>query len=225
MLGRATLIVTVLLGTTPAAALATPSDVAATHAYIQANYAFTRATEGQVAPGQAKIEAFNRMLAGRCPHVGAGSPEDEAAQPLSYEVAVALWSIAYRFDAGPIRAFVNAVEHLRWSDHRLTRMAQSYASGLHELAGLPMPDLCADVAAWKASGFKTVPAVTTSLDRRVEAIETKSLPASLLARYERPQDKGLEAQIVRLETKLEHTETVVGFSDWDLVLETLGLNQ
>jgi len=28
-----------------------------------------------------------------------------------------------------------------------------------------------------------------------------------------------------LETKLEHTETVVGFSDWDMLLETLGLNQ
>ena len=29
----------------------------------------------------------------------------------------------------------------------------------------------------------------------------------------------------RLETKLEHTETVTGFNDWDTLLEALGLNQ
>jgi hypothetical protein len=28
-----------------------------------------------------------------------------------------------------------------------------------------------------------------------------------------------------LEAKLEHTETVTGFNDWDSLLETLGLNQ
>ena len=33
------------------------------------------------------------------------------------------------------------------------------------------------------------------------------------------------ARTSRLETKLLNTETVTGFSDWDQILETLGLNQ
>ncbi len=226
MFRRATMIVTVLaLGMAPATAIATPQDVASTHAYIQANYAFARATEAKVGAAQAKIEALNQKLGRECPHVAAGSPETEESQPLSYEVVVALWSVSYGTDAGPIRTFVDTVRRLRWSDHRLTHIAQSYATGLHEMATLPMPDLCGDVRAWTASGFKTVPAATTSLDRRAEGIETKTIPPRLLAPYEQPADRGILARTTRLETKLLQTETVVGFSDWDLVLGTLGLNQ
>jgi hypothetical protein len=226
MFGRATMIVTVLaLGMTPATAIATPRDIAATHAYIRANYAFARATEAKVRAAQANIEALNQKLGRECPHVAAGSPQTEESQPLSYEVVVALWSVSYGTDAGPIRTFGDAVRRLRWSDHRLTHSAQSYATSLHEMAALPMPDLCGDVRAWTASGFKMVPAATTSLNRHAEGIETKTIPSRLLALYEQPADRGILARTTRLETKLMQTESVVGFNDWDLLLGTLGLNQ
>ena len=226
MRGRTATIVTVLvLGVTPATALGTPQDQASTHAYIRANYAFTRATKAKVKAAQAKIEAITHKLGEECPDVGAGSPQNEESQHLSYEVVVALWSASYATDAGPIHIFANAVRKLHWSNPKLTHMAQRYAAGLQALATLPTPGVCGDVNAWKAGGFKAVPAAAVQLDRRVEAIEPKTIPPSLLARYEQPADKAIVATTTRLETQLEHIETMVGFNDWDQALETLGLNQ
>jgi hypothetical protein len=229
MLIRATIIATALiLGMAPATATAanhTSQDLASTHAYIQANYALARATEARVAPAQAAVETLNGRLGQECPRVGAGSPENTASAPMSYEVAVALWSTSYGIDAGPIRTFAGAVKRLHWSNSRLTHLAHSYATDLYELSTLALPDLCGDVRAWQATGFRTVPADTASLDRRVEAIEPHTVPTSLLEPYVRLADKGLLARTTRLETKLLDTETVTGFSDWDQILETLGLNQ
>jgi len=213
------------LGLAPAGAIASSADVAATHAYIQANYALARAAEAEAGGTQASVVLLKQRFGRECPNVGAGSPQNEESQKLSYEAAGALWSAGYGANAGPIRAFARKVKPLRWSNPKLTRIAQSYARSLLELATLALPDLCGDVRAWTASGFKTVPAATTSLDRRAEGIETKTIPPRLLAPYEQPADRGILARTTRLETKLLQTETVVGFSDWDLVLGTLGLNQ
>jgi hypothetical protein len=226
MLGRTIMVVAVLAcGMVPATALATQRDIASTHTYIRANYAFARATEAKVKAAQNNILALNRQFGQKCPKVGAGSPQNEESQHVSYEVVVALWSASFGTDAGPIKTFGNAVKGLRWSNHKLVHIAQSYANGLRELATLPTPDICGDVLAWKSTDFKTVPTSTTQLDRRVEAIEPKTIPPSLLAPYVRPADKSILAATTRLESKLERTETVVGFNDWDLALETLGLNQ
>jgi hypothetical protein len=224
MLGRSVLFAALALGLMPAQALATPQDIAATHAYIQANYALARASVARIGVGQAKIERLNGQLARECPREGAGSPENEASQPVPHEVVVALWSIAYGTDAGPIRAFINATKRLRWSDRRLTNIAESYARSLYEMATLPLPDLCGDVRAWKASGFQLVPAATARLVQRVEAIELKTIPPRLLARYERGADSGTLAGTARLETKLEETEIIIGQNDWQQLLGTLALN-
>jgi hypothetical protein len=228
MFGRATIIATALIfAMAPATAMAkdTPQDIASTHAYIQANYALARATEAEVAPAQTAVEALKQKLGQECPLVGAGSPENTASEPMSYEVAVALWSTSYGMDAGPISTFANTVKKLHWSDPRLTQLAHSYATDLYELSALALPDLCGDVNAWKATGFQTVPADTASLYRRVQAIEPHTLPRSLLTPYVRPSDRGVLARTTHLENKLLETETVTGFSDWDQILETLGLNQ
>ena len=134
-----------------ASASAAPADVAATHSYIKANYAFARASVARIHAAHAKIAVFEARLARECPNVGKGSPENDGSQPMSYEVAVALWSLAYGVDAGPIRSFARATGSLRWSNPRLTRLARSYASDLQKLATLQMPDLCADVTEWRAA--------------------------------------------------------------------------
>src|SRR5437667_429320 len=182
---RATTLSALALALAPGAAIASSGDVGATHAYIQANYPLARA----------------------------GSPENEVAQPMSYEVAVALWAVAYGTAAGPIRTFVSAVRPLRWSNQRITRIAHQYATSLHELSTLPVPDLCADVRAWTANGFHTVPANVAQLDRRLEAIEGESVPQKLLAPFERGSDAGVAARTRGLEVKLAETEFMVGQTD------------
>jgi hypothetical protein len=227
MLGRSTIIVTALLAlvVAPAAAIASSGDAAATRSYIEANFKLTRAAEASVAPVQAKIVAFDAQLGSECPKAGEGGPENDESQKVSHEAADALWSLSYGADVDSIRAFAKTVGSLHWSNPNLTSTARHYAKTLEGLAALPLPNLCANVREWKVSDFRTIPAATLQLDERAEALEGHTIPPRLLAPYERPADRGIVAQTTRLETKLEHTETVVGFSDWDMLLETLGLNQ
>jgi hypothetical protein len=212
-------------GIAPAPAIAAPEDLTATHAFIQANYALDQALVARIGAAQAKIERTNSNLERECPHAGIGSPENEASQPISHEVVVALWSLDYGTDAGPIRTFLETAKRLRWSNHSIVRLAQGYARGLHELATLPLPNLCESVRSWKASGFQVIPAATVSLVRRVEAIEPKPIPPRLLAPYERGSDATILARTMRLEMRLEENEFVVGQSDWIQMLGTLGLNE
>jgi hypothetical protein len=227
MLGRSTIIITALLalGVAPAGAIASSGDAAATHAYIEANFKLTRAAEASVAPVQAKIVAFDAQLGSECPKAGAGGPEDDESQKVSHEAVDALWSLSYGADVGSIRAFAKTVGSLHWSNPNLNRIARHYAKTLEGLAALPLPNLCANVREWKASDFRTIPAATLQLDESAESLEGHTIPPRLLAPYERPADRSIVEQTTRLETELEHTETVVGFSDWDMLLETLGLNQ
>jgi hypothetical protein len=212
------------LAVAPVGALATPQDTAATHAYIEANFTFAQASRAKAASAQAATVHLTGRIARECRDTGAGSPENEESQKVSYEAAGALWSVTYGADAGPIRAFVRAVSPLRWSNPTLTRAAHDYARSLHELATLALPNLCADVRAWSAGSFRTIPAATVRFDKYVEAIEGHTIAPRLLAPYERPGDRNIVERTTRLETKLEHTETVIGFNDWDTLLETLGLN-
>jgi hypothetical protein len=220
-----TIIALVALGLAPAQATAATGDQVATHAYIQANYALARASVARRGAAQARIERFNDELARECPRVGIGSPENEASQPISHEVAVALWSLSYGTTAGPIRTFVATVKRLRWSNRAVTRLAQRYGTDLHELATLSLPHLCEDVRAWKATGYQVIAPAVVSLVARVEAIEPKTIPPRLLAPYERGADASILARTKGLETKLEEEEFIVGQTDWIQVLETLGLHE
>jgi hypothetical protein len=226
VLGRLGILLALLAAAVaPATAVAAPRDVASTHAYIAANYAFLQAARAGEHTVNANVAKLNQRFGAQCPKVGAGSPQNEEAQKMSYEVAGALWSTLYHTDAPAVRRFARAVESLRWSNPKLTRIAHTYITSLRELTALQVPDLCGDVRAWAADGFKTVPASTASYDRHVEAIEGKSIPPRLLAPYEQPGERTLAARATHLEVLLEHSETVVGFNDWDTLLETLGLNQ
>jgi hypothetical protein len=220
-----TILVALALALLPTQANAAPQDLAATHAYIQANYALARAMVARIGPAQAKIERLNGGLARECAHVGIGSPENEASQPVSDEVAAALWSVAYGTIAGPIGAFVRTSAHLHWSNHMITLIAQRYARSLHEMATLPLPNLCEHVRSWKASGFQVIPQVAVRIASHANSIELNPIPPRLLTPYARGSDAGLLARTARLETKLEENEFMVGQDDWIQVLQTLGLQQ
>ena len=211
------------LAMAPSPAPASPQDVAATHAAIVAGYALARAGVATIDIAQSKIESFNRKLAAECPGVGRGTPETEASQPMSYEVAVALWSIAYGSAAGPINTFARAIRPLRWTSARINRVAHTFVASLTALATIPLPDLCGDVRSWTASGFTTVPRHVLELDRRVEPLELPEIPWRVVAPYVSRGDAGRVAYIKRAERKIAEAEFVLGQNDWYQVLQTLGL--
>jgi hypothetical protein len=226
MLGRLGILAAVLVvGLTPTGAAAAPQDVASTHAYIEAAYTALHAVVTKWSAVEADVHKLDLRFHAECPAVGAGSPQSEEEQKLSYEVAGALWATGYHTDAKVVQAFVKAVKPLRWSNPAINRSARKFVTGLHEMTVLPVPNLCADVRAWGAGGFKAAPATTLEYDRHVEAIEVKEIPRRLLAPFVQPADTGLRARAEHLATQFAELEFKRGQDDWNTLLETLALNQ
>jgi hypothetical protein len=174
---------------------------------------------------EASLHRLDRKFAAECPDVGAGSPQSEAEQNLSYEVAGALWATAYHADSKFAQAFIRAVSPLRWSSPAIDRSAHKFIRGLREMTSLQVPNLCADVRSWTASGYQTIPSSTLRFDRHVEAIEVEVPSPRILSTYVQPADRGLFAKVEHLLTRFEELEFSTGQRYWDTVLETLGLNQ
>ena len=216
-------LIMVTIAAAPSPAVASTRDVAATHKAILAGYALARAGVATISVAKSKIESFNHKLSAECPGVGTGTPENEASQPMSYEIAVALWSIGYGSAAGPIKTFAKAVRPLRWTSARINRVAHSLVANLIALSTIPLPDLCGDVRAWTASGFRAIPPHVIELNRRVERLELPDIPWKLLAPYIRSGDAGRVAYIKRAESKIAEAEFVIGQDEWYRVLHTLGL--
>jgi hypothetical protein len=219
------LFATLALGFVPAGADAAARDLAATHAYIQASYRLAQASVSHIDAALAKIQRLNSKLARECPHAAAGSPQNDASQPVSGLVVVAEWSIAFGTNARPINTFANTVKRLHWSNHATTRLAQRYATSLHEMATLPTPNLCQTIATWKASGFQAPPAGVESLVRHAEAIELNKVPKRMLAPFARGTDTSTLARTERLQAEIAEAEFVHGVHDTFQLLDTLALNE
>ncbi|HXC45923.1 MAG TPA: hypothetical protein VNU24_04895, partial [Solirubrobacteraceae bacterium] len=85
-------------------------DGDSTHTTLVAAYTALRGIENSWPAMEASLNNLNRKFAAECPHVGAGSPQNESDQRLSYEVAGALWATAYHTDAKYAHAFIRAVK-------------------------------------------------------------------------------------------------------------------
>jgi hypothetical protein len=154
-----------LLAMLPASAPATSVDVASTGTFVQAYYTLVRNARAHLRAAEAVPRAVLAQVRRECPHAAAGSPQNGASTQLSNEVVGAIVLSAYHLGLPALNRFVAAAGHLRWSDRRLTRTVRSYVSDLRVLAKLAPPHVCADVGAWVASGYRTLPAATVAFDR------------------------------------------------------------
>jgi hypothetical protein len=223
--GVATPIAVLALALTPATAGAASRDVASTHTYLVASYKVLHAAVTTWSSVEASIHRLDLRFHAECPNVGAGSPQNEEDQKLSYEAAGALWATGYHTDAGIVRTYVNSLNRLRWSNPQITRDAHRLASGLEEMVALQVPDICADVRAWAANSYGAAPANVKQYDKHVENIEIHEIPRKLLVPYVQPADNGLRKRVEHLATRFEELEFVRGQADWIALLEVLGVNE
>jgi hypothetical protein len=214
------------VGAAPAGALAAPQeDISSTHAVLVAAYKTLHTVIGTWPTVEANLSRLNRKFAAECPDVGAGSPQNESGQKLSYEVTGALWATGYHTDAKTLEAFTNEVSPLRWTDTAIVHRGLKFLIGLHEMIALQLPDLCQDVRTWIAGGYNTVPADTQQFDQHVEEIEVEIPSMQMFAPYVQPFDRGLFDQVKRLIKKFDELEFRVGQNFWNTLLGTLALNQ
>jgi hypothetical protein len=199
-----------LLSFAPASALASSRDVATTDALARATDALVRAANPDVPRGLAAAKRYAGQIASQCPAAAAASPQNHEAEQLDDEVIGAMTTVGYRVAAGPVATFAHRVRGLHWSNHRLTRAVKRFTTKLVGLTRLATPDVCADVRAWAASGYQTVPAGTVAFDHHYYAVDPEAeevpLIVSLAMPYATPSDVPVLHRVERLETKLGEAE-------------------
>jgi hypothetical protein len=216
--------VTLALAIAPAAALGAPSDIASTRTYIQADYALVQAASARIPAARATFAGVLRRVKSECPGVAAGSPQDPESTELSNEVIGVMVTSAYHLDLPALSAFIRVAEHLHWSNRGLTSSVHSYAAKLKTLSVLSAPSLCADIKAWIASGFHSLPASNVAFAPRfMDAwVALGELPARL-APYERAEERGLLARTAQLENRLMNFEAGA-VETWGEIMNELALN-
>jgi hypothetical protein len=209
--------------------LATPKaaskvDIAATRDYIAADYALVHTARVNLKTGEAALESLRQTLSAECPKAAAASPENEAAEHLSNEVVGAMGVVFIRSDVPAVTAFAEAVTELHWSDGKLTRKVGVYADKLKALAALQEPDVCGDVRAWAASGYKTLQPTTMLFDHEYSAndVGIGEVPARLLAPYENARERGQLALTKQSESELVDAEARAA-EPWSKILGALDL--
>jgi hypothetical protein len=199
-------------------------NIATTRAYIQADYTLAHTARINMQTGEAAIETLRQTLGAECPMAAAASPENEAAAALSNEVIGAMSIVFIRADVQVVDGFAETVAHLLWSNPKLTRKVKAYAAKFKVLAALEMPDVCGDVRAWAASGYRTLPASTTQFDERYKAnnVGIGEVPTHLLAPYEDSSERGVLALTRQFESELVDAEARA-VAQWSKILNALEL--
>jgi hypothetical protein len=209
----------------PAVALAAPADATSTQKYIQADYALVKSAVGKLRTVEGVLAGLRRKIAGECGRAAASAPQNEASTQLSNEVIGAVVITAYDTDLPAGTNFLRAVAGLRWSSHALTRTVQAYAAKLKALKALSVPNVCADLRAWIASGYQTLPASTVRFDQQFMPnwVAIGELPTSLLAPSVRPGERATLHNAGQLESQLTDFEAAVGVSTWEEIMNALVL--
>jgi hypothetical protein len=220
-----TLAATLILATTSTPALASQGDAAATRAYIQADYTLVHTAKVNLKTSEAALQKLRRRIAAECPKAAAGSPQDRNSEQLSNELVGAMTVAAIGPDVRAVAAFASTVKRLHWSNATLTRKVHSYATRLKTLSVLPAPNVCADVKAWAASHYQTLPASAVSFDSRYYKVEVAvgEVPAKLLAPSEQAEERSVLAHAQRIEGQLSEAEANAVYT-WGHIMESLALN-
>lgn len=172
----------------PALASGRTDDASATRTYLHASEAYVRDNYPELAMRVAAIEARANEIAKECPSALTYAPRDEGFRQLAeatnstvvYAGVVPISSVVLRFS--------HAIAHLRWSNRKLTRLVRSQVVQERSIAKLALPDVCADIAAWRSSTYMALPLDATAFLARLEPIEA----------YFEERGESLEAVIVRL---------------------------
>jgi hypothetical protein len=220
----------------------TSQDRAATRALLEARYTYEQALLASAPASRAATEALASSLGGECPGVLAGAPnetlstflespshsesppqsprqrgesnrEGRQLSELQGELELALGQLPIEADRQAALTYARAVSSLRWSNNTVTALERTGAAALEwQLQSVP-PDVCADMKAWVASGYRTLSPATKVLVREREAVvrpllrvlreRVGSLPGTdPLLPYEGSQEKALAREVDVLEGDL-----------------------
>lgn len=115
--------------------------------------------------------------------------------------------------------FVSAIKHLRWSDRSVTLLVGELAEYLERTLSSKVPDVCEDIKAWAASGYKTLSPASREFQREDNGIAHVSVNArsaslstaqGMLVRYQKRYASGLLVEIEALRPKFTEMQKRLG---------------
>ncbi len=193
-----------------------PSDEAATHAYLQAEYTLAA---GLVADRTAVVGAAQAradQLAGECPGALSGAPQEglgfgprgfptpreegemslhsRQLAILKREIETSVAVASYQPDRTPLAAYARTVTALRWSDPRVAVAVAGRVKRAEEELSASAPAACADILAWTRSGYHKLSDASKTFAEAKTSTEVGarvSPPRLLIARYEGPAEHAL----------------------------------
>jgi hypothetical protein len=224
----------------PALARVSPADRQATYAYLNALYAYMTAKLASAPASVASVEGLGGRLGAECSGVMANAPSTQRLQvheqgpgPSPREVGEAnreqrqrdellreLQDAALLASVEPYReaalAFAAKLKALRWSNEYLTLVVRLEAASFIETMTSPPPDVCADMKAWAASGYRTLSSATKAfararreltapLERHLRHETVQTFAQDPLARSEGPRALALVHRIEALRREQEQT--------------------
>ncbi len=191
---------------------------------MRANYALVSAGHAKLANAEAALQGLLKSMRGECPLIVAGSPQDEASEKLTWEIAATMRVVVFRKFTGPIGQFMRTVRTLHWSNSRLTSSVRDYARRLSAEANTPAPDLCADLRTWKSSGYTKLPAGTLPFINAYYPVQAIGmLPKRQLAPSLPSSSDGLLARTAQLEGDLYDFEANA-VETWGSIMDAVALN-
>jgi hypothetical protein len=210
----------IVFGVFASDAVARPNDVAATRAYLRAEYKAYRAIDAHLETSREDLKSFVGQVAAGCPNVLAGFPRGEAQLPNLFEEELSvLAAVAERPDLHSELVFARSVSHLRWTNRVLGRLVKQYDEKEPTISAV---SLCTDYTTWAASGYRTLSPHSQSFLRRMKAKEKRNVVRGLngsegpgkaikrlLVPYERSSVRKLARQVDRLEAQLEGPSAIL----------------
>jgi hypothetical protein len=216
----------VLLVGAPASALAGSSDVAATQRYVPANYRLVQTGVAKLGVGRAALGKARGQIEGGCKNAALNSPQNPESTELSNEIIGAIVLPTLQTGKPDLLKFISSATGLHWSNSKLTNDVRVYVGKLRVMATLAAPNVCADVRAWVASGYRTLTPSTIQFDRQFMPnwVALGETPTKLLAPLTPSSQKSLLPRTAALESRLTDFEAVDGVNTWDAAMESLGLS-
>jgi hypothetical protein len=199
-------------------------DGTATRAYLKADYALVKFARAKRTASNAALQGLLDGVRRTCPRIALDSPQVTDSEQLSNEIVGAMIVAGTLPDKPAIARFARAVAGLRWSSSRLTRRIHTYARELKKLVTLAPADICADVGAWVASGYRTLPTPTVAFNRHYKAVNVPigELPEPQLTRSAGSGQRRLLDRIRRIEAAIADFEAEA-VETWAQIMDTLVL--
>jgi hypothetical protein len=200
----------------PALAAGRTDDASATRAYLHASEAYARNDYAELAVRVAAIEARASEIARECPSALTYAPRDEGFAQLTEVTSLTVVYAGVVPVNSVVRRLGHAIAHLSWSNTKLTRLARSQAVQERSIATLVLPDVCADIAAWRSSAYRVLPLSAAAFLTRLEPIEAgvgpsgeslEAVIARLLKPYQDPAERRVAEHIERLEERSDRQLT------------------